>query len=51
MTENFKYENLLKIGFLNHFSQEHLKEFSENFDMIIINNGDFEAVNSILESL
>lgn len=51
MIGNFKYENLLKIGFLNHFSEEHLKEFSENFDMIIINNWDFEAVNSILEKL
>jgi 5'-nucleotidase len=50
MVASFGYENLLKIWFLNKNVNENLEEYKKHFDMIMLNDGDFSAVNEILEN-
>lgn len=47
----FPYENLIKIGFLNENVEENLKEYKENYDVVILNDGSFDYVNELLERL
>lgn len=50
MIEGFPYKNLIKIGFLNESIGTRLKEFKENYDVIITNDGDMSYVNNLLEN-
>lgn len=43
MIEGFKYDNLLKIGFLNDKEEELLEQYKNNYDVVI--TGDNEAKN------
>lgn len=40
-----KHEVILKIGFLNHKVKELLPKYREIYDVIILNDGDFEFIN------
>ena len=51
MIEGFVYENLIKIGFLNENVENNLEEFKKNFDIIILNDGDFDYVNNLISEL
>ncbi len=52
MVEGFDYENLLKIGFLNEDpAGDLLPEFEKHYDAVILDDGPFDFVNSILEKI
>jgi 5'-nucleotidase len=51
MIGNFDYDNLIKIGFLYNLEKENLSEFKKNYDVIILNDGDFSYINSLLEKV
>jgi 5'-nucleotidase len=52
MIEGFPYENLLKIGFLNHdINETTLKVFSDHYDALILNDGPFDFINSTINKI
>jgi len=51
MIEGFDYDNLIKIGFLNENVEENLPEFTKNFDVIILNDGEMDFVNNLLKEI
>ena len=51
MVEGFDYENLLKIGFLNEEVEKNMKEYKENFDVIITNDSDMKYVNEFIKEI
>ena len=52
MIEGFPYDNLLKIGFLNvDVDATSLKHFSDHYDALILHDGPFDFVNSILKTI
>ncbi|MBL7148244.1 MAG: hypothetical protein ISS82_05450 [Nanoarchaeota archaeon] len=51
MINGFSYENLIKIGFLNYDVKESLEEFKENFDIVILNDGNFKYVNKLIKEI
>ena len=48
MVSGFGYDNLIKIGFLNENIAENTAYYADNYDVIILNDGDMEYVNSLL---
>lgn len=51
MVEGFPHDNSIKIGFLNDRIEENIEEYRKNFDVLILNDGDFLFVNEIIKSL
>ena len=51
MIEGFNFENLIKIGFLNDENETPLEEFKKSFDIIILNDGNFDYVNELIKEL
>ena len=51
MIEGFDYDNLIKIGFLNENVDENLESFKNNFDVVILNDGDFSYVNELIKKV
>jgi HAD superfamily hydrolase (TIGR01544 family) len=51
MVEGFDYENLIKIGFLNEKIEENIKEYENNFDIIILNDSDMQQINDLLAEI
>lgn len=51
MIDGFDYDHLIKIGFLNYNIEETRSLYLENFDIIITDDGDFEAVNNLIKDL
>jgi len=51
MVEGFEYENLIKIGFLNENVEENLEEYKKAYDVLILNDGDFEFVNDLIKEI
>ena len=49
--KGFKYENLLKIGFLNSNIETNLEEYKKHFDIVIINNSSMDFVYNLLKEL
>jgi 5'-nucleotidase len=49
MIEGFEYENLIKIGFLNEKIKENLAAYQKEFDLLILNNGDFRDLFKLLK--
>lgn len=50
MVKGAKYNNLLKIGFLNFDVDLNLKEYKNSFDALILNDGTFQEINSFLRN-
>lgn len=48
MAEGFEYKEIIKIGFLNQNIEINLPIYSENFDMVITDDGSMEAINEML---
>ena len=48
MVEGFKYDNIIKIGFLNQYDENQLKHYKENFDVVILNDLDMFFVNNLV---
>jgi 5'-nucleotidase len=51
MVEGFEYDNIIKIGFLNENAEEHLESFHKNFDVIILNDGSMDFVNTLMREI
>jgi 5'-nucleotidase len=51
MIKGFKYNNLIKVGFLNENIEENLEEFKKNFDVIILNDGSMEYVDNLVREI
>ncbi len=51
MIEGFDYDNLIKIGFLNENVEENFEEYKNNFDVIMIGDGDFSFINNLMEEI
>ncbi len=50
LAQGVQHKNIIKIGFLN-FSEQSLEEFQKNFDVIIMNDGDFSEINNVLSKI
>jgi hypothetical protein len=51
MTSNIKFENIIKIGFLNEKESELMDTFKNVFDIVVINDGSLEIVNEIFRAI
>jgi len=51
MIKGFKYDNLLRVGFLNEKKDESLKKFKLHYDVIILNDGTMSYVNEFLVNI
>ena len=51
MVTGFNYENIIKIGFLNEKVKESLQKYSELYDVLILNDGNFDYINSLLKQI
>lgn len=51
MVVGFDYENLIKIGFYNQKTDEHLELYKQHFDVVITGDGSMVYVNKILSVL
>jgi 5'-nucleotidase len=51
MVSNIKYDNIIKIGFLNEKENELLENFKNVFDIVIINDGSLKIVNEVFRTI
>ena len=51
MIKGFDYETLIKIGFLNFDYNKSIKDYRENFDVVLEGDGDFGYVNELIRDL
>jgi len=51
MITGFDYDNLIKIGFLNEKVGENLEQYKENFDIILLNDANFNYVNKLVKEI
>jgi len=51
MVAGIKYDNIIKIGFLNINVEKNLEVFKQNFDIVITGDGKMDYVNQLLEEL
>lgn len=51
MITGFDYNHLLKIGFLNENIEELKEKYKKNFDLVIMNDGDFSKVNEVIKQI
>jgi 5'-nucleotidase len=50
MIKGFDYDNLISIGFLNENVDKNLEKFKENFDVVLLGDGDFSFVNEFVKN-
>lgn len=51
MINGLDYENVIKIGFLNEEVERNLNVYKNNFDILILNDGDMNYVNMLLREV
>lgn len=51
MADGFAYENIIRIGFLNHDTPEHRQQYQEKFDLIILNDGPMDEINKLIQGI
>jgi hypothetical protein len=51
MADGFDYENIIKIWFLNNDTPENREQFQKTFDLIILDDGPMDEVNSLLAKI
>jgi len=51
MAEGSIYDNIIKIGFLNENVEERLELYKDNFDVVLLGDGDFDFINNLLKEL
>jgi 5'-nucleotidase len=51
MIKGFPYENLIKIGFLTENVEENLEPFKQEFDIIILNDGNMDYINNLIKQI
>jgi HAD superfamily hydrolase (TIGR01544 family) len=52
MADGINYENIIKIGFYNenNFKNKYYKDYINNYDILILNDGPFDIINSFIET-
>lgn len=51
MIKGFPYDHVLKIGFVNEPTKEHIDEYGKKYDVLILNDGSLQYVNQILKKI
>ena len=51
MVEGTKYDEIIKIGFLNEKIDENLKDYKKAFDVVILNDGTMDFVNKLIKKI
>jgi 5'-nucleotidase len=51
MVKGMKFDNLLKIGFLNAKPKKNLEDYKKAFDVVILNDGPMSFVNKLLKEI
>jgi 5'-nucleotidase len=51
MAKNIKYDNIIKVGYLNEKKDEWLEEYCKKFDIVIMNDQGLETVIDILKQI
>jgi len=51
MVAGFKYDNIIKIGFLNENIEENLKNYKKVFDVLITNDSSLDFINYFLKEI
>jgi 5'-nucleotidase len=51
MIKGLDHDTVIKIGFLNENVEKNLERYKEAYDAVITNDGDFEYINSIINSI
>ena len=51
MTDQIDFDEIIRIGFLNENIKQNFKEYKKYFDVIILNDGPLDFVNSLLKEL
>ncbi len=51
MVTGFKYDNILKFGFLNPGEEKNRIQYEKNFDIIITNDSDIKPVKKLIEEI
>ncbi len=51
MVEGSPHDNLIKVGFLNENIEENLENYKNNFDVLIMGDGDMNYVNGLLKKI
>ena len=51
MANGFKYDNLIKIGFLNDKEEENIEYYKDIFDVVITGDGDMGYINDLLKEI
>lgn len=51
MAQGFKFDNLIKIGFLNKETDKYLDNYQSNYDAVILNDGDMNFVNKLIQEI
>jgi len=51
MVEGTKYDEIIKIGFLNDKIKENLKDYKKAFDVVILNDGTMNFVNNLIKQI
>lgn len=51
MVIGFDYDDIIKIGFLNERVEERLESFKKGYDVLILNDGNFDFVNKLIKEI
>ena len=51
MIKGFDYDNLIKVGFLNEKIEENLEIYKKNFDIVLLNDTNFNYVNKLFKEI
>ena len=51
MIEGFDYDNLVSVGFLNENVEDNLAKYKKDFDVVIVDDGNFDYVNKFIGGL
>jgi cytosolic 5'-nucleotidase 3 len=51
MVEGTKYDEIIKIGFLNENIKEHINEYKKAYDVVILNDGTMNFVNKLIKQI
>jgi 5'-nucleotidase len=51
MVEGIKYNEIIKIGFLNNNIEENLEQYKKAYDVVILNDGSMNFVNKLLKQI
>lgn len=51
MADGFDYKEIIKVGFLNQEVEKNIQIYSDNYDVVVTNDGSLAIVNELLEEI